>query len=128
MQAGGNAPLYRAWQLFPSLDGGGTRLGSASAITASYNYASYNVQSLYAGNTIAWYLFGFPNTLASQWAQYDLGSAQEVLSIKWSNHTTTTSFYASSFTVQNSSDGTNWEDIKQITQTSGGTTLRTINL
>ena len=128
VQAGGNAPLYRAWQLFPSLDGGGTRLGSASAITASYNYASYNVQSLYAGNTIAWYLFGFPNTLASQWAQYDLGSAQEVLSIKWSNHTTTTSFYASSFTVQNSSDGTNWEDIKQITQTSGGTTLRTINL
>jgi hypothetical protein len=125
----GGAPIYSAWQLYPSLNGGGTKLGSASAITASYNYSSYNVQNLYPGNTsIAWYLANHPNTLASHWVQYDLGSAQEVLSIKWSNYSSTINYYASSFTIQNSNDGTNWADITNATQTSGGTTLRTSNL
>jgi len=122
-------PIYKAWQLFPSLDGGGTKRGSASAITASYNYGSYNVQNLYVGtSSISWYLHSHPNTLASHWVQYDLGSAQEVLSMKWTNYSSTTSYYASSFTIQNSNDGTNWADVKQITQTGGGNTLRTINL
>jgi hypothetical protein len=124
-------PIYKAWHLYPSLNGGGTKRGSASAITASYNYASYNVQNLYPGNTsIAWYLANHTvyNTLASNWVQYDLGSAQEVLSMKWANYSTTTGYYASSFTIQNSNDGTNWADIKNVTQTSGGSTLRTINL
>lgn len=122
-------PIYKAWQLYPSLNGGGTKLGSASAITASYNNSTHNVQNLYVGtSTIAWYLAGFSGTLASQWVQYDLGSAQEVLSMKWTNYSTTTGYYASSFTIQNSNDGTNWTDIKDITQTSGGNTLRTINL
>ena len=122
-------PIYSAWQLYPSLNGGGTKLGSASAITASYNYSSYNVQNLYAGSVaIAWYLQNYTETLASHWVQYDLGSAQEVLSIKWANYSTTTGYYASSFTIQNSDNGTNWVDIKDVTQTSGGNTLRTINL
>jgi hypothetical protein len=122
-------PIYKAWHLHPSLNGGGTKRGSASAITASYNLSGYNIQNLYPGNTsIAWYLANHPNTLASQWVQYDLGSAQEVLSIKWANYSTTTGYYASSFTIQNSDDGTNWVDIKDVTQTSGGSTLRTINL
>ena len=122
-------PIYKAWQLYPSLNGGGTKRGQGSAITASYNYSNYNVQNLYAGSSsIAWFLIAYPNTLASHWVQYDLGSAQEVLSIKWANHSTTTGHYASSFTIQNSNDGTNWTDVKDVTQTSGGNTLRTINL
>ena len=127
---GGSAPpIYAAWRLFPSLDGGGTKRGSASAITASYNYGNYNVQNLYGGTgTINWRLENHPSTLASHWAQYDLGSAQEVLSMKWSNYSSTTTYYASSFTIQNSNDGTNWIDIKDVTQTAGGNTLRTINL
>lgn len=129
VQAGGSPPIYKAWQLYPSLNGGGAKRGSQNAITASYNYSSYNVQGLYYGSSsINWYLHNFPNTLASHWVQYDLGSAQEVLSMKWANYSTTTTYYASSFTIQNSNDGTNWDDIKQITQTSGGNTLRTINL
>lgn len=122
-------PIYKDWQLYPSLNGGGTKLGSASAITASYNYSSYNVQNLYAGSAaIAWYLQSHPNTLASHWVQYDLGSAQEVLSMEWSNYSATTNYYASSFTIQKSDDGTNWSDATDVTQTSGGNTLRTINL
>jgi hypothetical protein len=122
-------PIYKAWHLHPSLNGGGTKRGSASAITASYNLSGYNIQNLYPGNTsIAWYLANHPNTLASHWVQYDLGSAQEVLSIKWSNYSSTINYYASSFTIQNSNDGTNWADITNATQTSGGTTLRTSNL
>jgi hypothetical protein len=122
-------PIYKAWHLYPSLNGGGTKRGSASAITASYNLSGYNIQNLYPGNTsIAWYLHSFPNTLASHWVQYDLGSAQEVLSMQWANYNTTTGYYASSFTIQNSNDGTNWADIKNVTQTSGGITFRTINL
>jgi hypothetical protein len=122
-------PIYKAWHLHPSLNGGGTKRGSASAITASYNLSGYNIQNLYPGNTsIAWYLANHPNTLASHWVQYDLGSAQEVLSMQWANYNTTTGYYASSFTIQNSNDGTNWADIKNVTQTSGGITFRTINL
>lgn len=129
---GGNItrkPIYKVWQLFSNLDGGGTKLGSASAITASYNNSSFNVQNLYVGtSSIAWYLANYSGTLASHWVQYDLGSAQEVLSMAWTNYSTIDGYYASSFTLQNSSDGTNWDDIKQITQTGGGNTLRTINL
>lgn len=129
VQGASNPPIYSAWQLYPSLNGGGTKLGSASAITASYNYSGWNVQTLYAGSrVIAWYLLSYPNTLASHWVQYDLGSAQEVLSMKWANYSSTINYYASSFTIQNSTDGTNWADIKNVTQTSGGNTLRTINL
>ena len=84
---------------------------------------------MYAGTGgIAWYLSGHPSTLASHWAQYDLGSAQEVLSIQYKNYSTTTNYFASSFTIQNSNDGTNWVDMKDVTQTSGQTTLRTVNL
>ena len=129
VQGGTNPNIYAAWQLYSSLNGGGTKRGSASAITTSYSHASYNPQNMYAGTTsIAWYLGGHPSTLASQWAQYDLGSAQEVLSIKYKNYTTTTNYYAPSFTIQNSNDGTNWTDVKVITQTVGQTTLRTVNL
>jgi len=128
VQGASQPPIYSAWQLYPSLNGGGTIRGSASAITASYNYSSNNVQNLYNTSTIAWYLHNHPNTLASHWVRYDLGSAQEVLSMKWANYSTTNNYYASSFTIQNSNDGTNWADIKNVTQTSGGNTLRTINL
>ena len=128
VQGGASPIIYVAWQLYSSLNGNGTKRGSASAITASYN-ASGNVQNLYAGSgTLNWYISGYPSTLASQWAQYDLGSAQEVLSIKWSNYSSTTNYYASSFTIQNSNDGTNWVDIEDITQTSGGSTLKVHNL
>ena len=128
VQGGNSPPIYAAWQLYSSLNGNGTKRGSASAITASFN-ASGNVQNLYAGSgSINWYLNNYPNTLASQWAQYDLGSAQEVLSIKWSNYSTTNNYFASSFTIENSADGTNWAAIKDVTQTSGGSTLRTFNL
>ena len=127
---GGNAPpIYAAWQLYSSLNGGGTKRGSASAITTSYSYSSYNPQNMYAGTgTINWRLASHPGTLASHWAQYDLGSEQEVLSIKWSNYSTTTTYFATSFTIQNSNNGTNWVDIKDVTQAAGGATLRTINL
>jgi hypothetical protein len=125
----GTPPIYTAWQLYPSLNGGGTKRGSASAITTSYAQSSYNPQDMYNGSSsVAWYLANHPNTLASHWAQYDLGSAQEVLSMKWANYSTTTGYYASSFTIQTSNDGTNWTDVKNVTQTSGGNTLRTINL
>tara|TARA_R110000787_G_scaffold275514_1_gene384101 strand:+ start:1782 stop:2564 length:783 start_codon:yes stop_codon:yes gene_type:complete len=128
---GGNVPIYSAWQLYPNLNGGGTKFGnSQTGVTASYNYSNNNVQNLYTGSSaIAWYLYNHPSTLASHWVQYDLGSAQEVLSMKWANHnSSTTGYYASSFTIQNSNDGTNWADVKVITQTAGGHTLRTINL
>jgi len=129
VQAGGSAPIYKAWQLYPSLNGGGAKRGSASAITTSYAQSSYNPQEMYNGSSsVAWYLANHPNTLASHWAQYDLGSPQEILSMKWANYSTTTNYYASSFTIQNSDDGTNWTDVKNVTQTSGSTTLRTINL
>jgi len=128
VQASSQTPIYSAWELYPSLNGGGTKRGSASAITASYSYGSYNPQNLYAGSAIAWYLANHPSTLASQWVQYDLGSPQQVLSMKWANYSTWTGYYASSFTIQNSNDGTNWSDIKNITQTAGGNTLRVSNL
>ena len=128
--AASNPPVYVAWQLYSGLNGAGTKRGSASAITASYNYSTYNVQNLYAGTgSINWYLYNHQGAaLYADWAQYDLGSAQEVLSMKWNNYSSTTSEYATSFTIQNSNDGINFIDIKDITQTSGGSTLKVINL
>ena len=127
---GGDVPIYSDWQLHANVNGGGFKLGnSQTGVTASYNQSGYVVQNLYTGSsTIAWYLYNHPSTLASHWAQYDLGSAQEVLSIKYKNYSSTTGYYASSFTIQNSNDGTNWADVKVITQTAGQTTLRTVNL
>jgi hypothetical protein len=130
--AGGNGgpAIYGRWFLYSNTGGTGTQRGSQSSITASYNYSNYNVQNLFLNTTgIAWYLQGHSGTHESHWAQYDLGSAQEVLSIQWSNyHASTINYFASSFTIQNSNDGTNWTDIKDVTQTSGGSTLRTIDL
>ena len=126
----GGPPIYSRWFLYSNTGGTGTQRGSQSSITASYNYSNYNVQNLFLNTTgIAWYLHNYTGTLESHWAQYDLGSAQEVLSIQWSNYASSTvNYFASSFTIQNSNDGTNWTDIKDATQTSGGSTLRTIDL
>lgn len=126
----GGPAIYGRWFLYSNTGGTGTQRGSQSSITASYNYSNYNVQNLFLNTTgIAWYLQGRSGTHESHWAQYDLGSAQEVLSIQWSNyHASTINYFASYFTIQNSNDGTNWTDIKDVTQTSGGSTLRTIDL
>tara|TARA_R110000764_G_scaffold25108_1_gene60335 strand:+ start:233 stop:1219 length:987 start_codon:yes stop_codon:yes gene_type:complete len=122
--------IYTAWQLYSSLNGGGTKRGSASAITTSMpSQTGYNVQALYAGTSaIAWYNGNPPSPISSIWVQYDLGSPQEVLSMKYKNYTSTTNYYASSFTIQNSNDGTNWADVKDVTQTSGQNTLTAVNL
>ena len=124
------ARYYTAWQLYSSLNGGGTKRGSASAITTSMpSQTGYNVQALYAGTSaIAWYNGNPPSPISSIWVQYDLGSPQEVLSMKYKNYTSTTNYYASSFTIQNSNDGTNWADVKDVTQTSGQNTLTAVNL
>ena len=122
-------PVYYVWQLFPSLNGGGTKRGSASALSASFNQAGRVIGNLYTGTgTFNWYPVGFTGSAADLWAQYDLGTPQEVLSMQWSGYTSTTSYFATSFTIQNSNDGTNWADIKDVTQTAGGSQLRTINL
>ena len=124
-------PAYTYWQLFSGANGSGSQLGSASAITANYNNASYNVQNLYAGVSggFGWYPYGYTGTVASLYVQYDLGTPQEVLSFKYRNHLSyAADYYASSFTLQKSDDGTNWEDVKVTTQTTGETSLRTINL
>ena len=124
-------PIYRLLHLYPLANGGGVKLGTPSGITVSYGHSSYNPQDLYAGtstSSTAWYLSGYTGTLASHWVQYDLGSAQEVLSVSWANHSYTTNYYASSFTIENSNDGTNWLGIKDVTQYNGGNTPRTINL
>ncbi len=122
-------PTYFVWQLFPSLNGGGTKRGSASALSASFNQSGRVIGNLYTGNsTYNWYPYGYSGSPADLWAQYDLGSPQEVLSMQWNNAPNTSTYYATSFTIQNSNDGTNWVDIKDVTQTSGGTTIRTINL
>jgi hypothetical protein len=123
-------PTYAVWQLYPSLNGGGTKWGSNSAITANFNQAGRYLYNLYIPNgTYNWYPYGYLSTLAvgDLWAQYDLGSPQEVLSMQWRNPPTG-GYYATSFTLQNSNDGTNWVDIKYITQTAPEGTTRTINL
>lgn len=121
-------PTYAVWQLYPSLNGGGTKWGSTSAITASFNQSGRYLYNLYlAVNTYNWYPYGFTGAVGDLWAQYDLGSAQEVLSMQWKNPPTG-GYYATSFTLQNSNDGTNWVDIKYITQTAPEGTTRTINL
>ena len=123
-------PTYAVWQLYPSLNGGGTKWGSNSAITANFNQAGRYLYNLYIPNgTYNWYPYGYLSTLAvgDLWAQYDLGSPQEVLSMQWRNPTSG-GYYATSFTLQNSNDGTNWVDIKYITQTAPEGTTRTINL
>jgi hypothetical protein len=127
--ASSQPPTYFVWQLFPSLNGGGTKRGSASALSTSFNQSGRVIGNLYTGSgTYNWYPYGYTGAPADLWAQYDLGSSQEVLSMQWNNTSNTSSYYATSFTIQNSDDGTNWVDMKDVTQTSGGTTIRTINL
>lgn len=110
-------PAFYQWFFFPNTGGSGTKMGSASDITVSYGHSSYNPQNMYVGtSTIAWYLSGHTGTLASQWAQYDLGSAQEVKSMLVNTYST--SYYSSSITIQNSNDGINFTDIKTVTQSS----------
>jgi hypothetical protein len=117
VQATHAKPAFYQWFLFPNTGGSGTKMGSASAITTSYAHSSYNPQNMYVGTSvIAWYLSGHPGTLASHWAQYDLGSAQEVQSMLVNTYITY--YHSSSITIQNSNDGINFTDIKTVTQTS----------
>ena len=121
-------PTYNVWQLFPSLNGGGTKRGSASALSASFNQSGRVVGNLYIGTgSFNWYPYGYTGAAADLWAQYDLGTPQEVLSMQYSQYASAL-YYATSFTLQNSNDGTNWVDIKVITQTAPEGTTRTINL
>ena len=121
-------PTYNVWQLFPSLNGGGTKRGSASALSASFNQSGRVIGNLYTGTaTFNWYPYGYTGAAADLWAQYDLGTPQEVLSMQYSQYASAL-YYATSFTIQNSNDGTNWVDIKVITQTAPEGTTRTINL
>tara|TARA_R110001606_G_scaffold209864_1_gene357089 strand:- start:248 stop:1618 length:1371 start_codon:yes stop_codon:yes gene_type:complete len=117
VQATHAAPAFYQWFLFPNTGGSGTKMGSASAITVSYNHSSYNPQNMYVGtSSIAWYLRSFTGTLASHWAQYDLGSAQEVNSMLVNTYLHY--YHSSSITIQNSNDGINFTDIKTVTQSS----------
>ena len=121
-------PVYYVWQLFPSLNGGGTKRGSASALSASFNQSGRVVGNLYIGTgSFNWYPYGYTGAAADLWAQYDLGTPQEVLSMQYSQYASGL-YYATSLTLQNSNDGTNWVDIKVITQTAPESTTRTINL
>ena len=119
VQATHAPPAFYQWFLFPNTGGSGTKMGSASAITVSYGHSAYNPQNLYVGTSaIAWYLQGHTSTgtLASQWAQYDLGSAQEVNSMLVNTYLTY--YHSSSITIQNSNDGITFTDIKTVTQSS----------
>jgi hypothetical protein len=126
VQGATGQPAFYQWFLFPNTGGSGTKMGSGSDITVSYGHSSYNPTAMYVGTSaIAWYLAGHTGTLASQWAQYDLGSAQEVKSMLFNTYST--SYWCSSITIQNSNDGITFTDIKTVTQSSD-TNNWTINL
>ena len=121
-------PTLDGWQLFSSLNGGGTQRGSTTALTASQNQAGRYLSNVFLNNgNYNWYPYQYSGLVGDLWIVYDLGSPQEVLSMKWQNPGTSV-YYATSWTLQNSSDNTNWVDIKYITQTASEATLRTINL
>ena len=120
-------PTWSAWQLFPSLNGGGTQRGSASALSVSFNQAGRLLSSVYSDiNHYNWYPYGYSGAAADLWIAYDLGSPQEVLSMKWRNPGGV--YWSSFWTLQNSNDNTNWVDIKDVTQTASQSTTGTINL
>jgi len=121
-------PTLDGWQLFSSLNGGGTQRGSTTALTASQNQAGRYLSNVFLNNgNYNWYPYQYSGLVGDLWIVYDLGSPQEVLSMKWQNPGSGI-YYATSWTLQNSSDNTNWVDIKYITQTASEATLRTINL
>ena len=120
-------PTLDGWQLFSSLNGGGTQRGSTTALTASQNQAGRYLSNVFLNNgNYNWYPYQYSGLVGDLWIAYDLGSAQEVLSMKWRNPGSV--YYPTSWTLQNSNDNTNWVDIKVITQAASQSTTGTINL
>lgn len=93
-------------------------------------HASFTAQRAGSASiTTGWYL---SNRTASQisndWIQYDMGSPIAIGSVLVRNGYSTVSYnyWASSFNVEHSNDGTNWTLIQAVTNTSGPT-VNTIN-
>lgn len=76
-----------------------------------------------------WYLSSRTSSqIINDWIQYDMGSPIAIGSVLVRNgySTTTNNYWASSFNVEHSNDGTNWTLIEAVTNTSGPT-VNTIN-
>jgi len=82
-----------------------------------------------ASTSKAWYLMGrTTQQITNDWIQYDMGSPITIGSIlvRTGYHTHTTNFWATSFNVEHSNDGTNWTLLETVTNTSGPN-VNTIN-
>jgi len=86
-------------------------------------------QSGSANITRGWYLGSrTASQIINDWIQYDMGSPIAIGSILVRNgySNTASQYWASSFDVEHSNDGTNWTLIQTVTNTSGPT-VNTIN-
>ena len=82
-----------------------------------------------ANTATGWYLSRRgASQLINDWIQYDMGSPIAIGSVLVRNgyRTTVNNYWASSFNVEHSNDGTNWTLIEAVTNTSGPT-VNTVN-
>jgi hypothetical protein len=112
------------WQLYPEFGQGGTKLGSASAITSTpHYYTDGKEQNLYAKETtgsLNWYS-QTASTMADDWIMYDLGSDMLVFSMRISPYNAT--LWQSNYTIQSSLDNVTWTTVHTQTPTDGTSQL-----
>jgi hypothetical protein len=99
-------------------------------LSASYAAGAFTANRAGSASiTSGWYLgTRTPAEISTDWIQYDMGSPITIGSILVRNgfSTETTNYWATSFRVEHSNDGTNWTLIQTVTNTSGPT-VNTIN-
>lgn len=98
-----------------------TNLARTGASTASSQYSStYGAAQATDGNTSTYWR---SSSTGNQWLRSDLGSAKTITSVvvNW-----TSSYYARSYRIETSNDGTNWT--QQYSTTSGNGSIDTITI
>jgi hypothetical protein len=112
------------WQLYPQTGQGGTKLGSASAITSTpHYYTDGKEQALYAKETtggLNWYS-QTASAMTDDWIMYDLGSDMLVFSMRISPYNATT--WQANYTIQSSLDNVTWTTVHTQTPTDGTSQL-----
>ena len=131
MQTNNGDPTYTALceiELRSSVGGADLTTSSTPAASSTSYSAAYDASKTVDESTSTLWISAF-NSTTNQWLRYDLGSAQTVAQVAIYPQGDALSRAPKDFIIQGSNDGTNFTNVKSITNATGWTAAwRTFNI